>query len=308
MRAKGLVLFGVVLSVLIPATWSGATATPATATQVQRDVAASTKVTRLTPLLRADVLSAAGDFSWSNYPTLSSVSGSACDAVTACVYGDTSSKRSIVLFGDSHALMWLPAIVPFAETNKLRVVVLWQGACPPGTVSVYAPAYAYPDLCNIWRSQMITAIKTLDPVAVLLAARTTAIESAPGVYFTNAQWEAGLVTTIDELASPTTKVAVIEDTVAFNESVPACLSLHPTTVQRCAVHYPNVRHPGLQAGEAAAAAKTKALFIATRSWFCTTVCPAVIEDYIPFVDTNHVSFRYARFLSGVMGDQLKPLV
>ncbi len=306
--AKVLVAAGVALSLVLPVTLSGASVSSATALQVRQMVVSSTKTTRLSPLMKARLVASANDFSWSNYPKLSSVSGSTCDTATACVYGDAQSKRSLVLFGDSHALMWLPAVVPFAVAHKLKVVVLWQGACPPGTLSVYYPSFAYPDLCNIWRSQMIAVIKTIDPVAVLLAARTSDVKSSRTQYFTNAQWEAGLVTTVGELASSSTKVAIIEDTVTFNESVPACLALHVSAVQDCAVTDPNVKHPGLQRGEEAAATKSKALFIATKSWFCTTVCPAVIADYVPFVDTNHVSFAYARFLSGVMGDDLARLV
>jgi hypothetical protein len=224
------------------------------------------------------------------------------------VYGDRSSTRVVVLFGDSHALMWLPALAPAASADHFKLVVLWQGVCPPGDLSVYWPAFGDPPICNAWRAQMVTLIHQISPVTVLLAGRTTDVESAPGKNFTNAQWAEGLEKTIDQLSSPRTKVAVIEDTVYFDQSVIGCLSVNPSAVRRCAVPFPNPQNAGLQAGEAAAAKATGATFIATRNWFCTSTCSAVIGDYFPFIDSNHVSFAYAQFLSGVMGAAVRPLL
>ena len=42
--------------------------------------------------------------------------------MAACVYGDPSSKATIVLFGDSHALHWFPAFEPMALQHDIRPV------------------------------------------------------------------------------------------------------------------------------------------------------------------------------------------
>jgi hypothetical protein len=271
-------------------------------------VAASVHITTLSSAVAAELPAASTDFSWSDYPAVGTSTSSTCHTVTSCVYGDLSSSKVVVLFGDSHALMWLNALAPFAQSAKLKLVLLWQGLCTPGDLSVYAPGFADPPLCNAYRAQMITAIQKLAPALVVLAEKTTQVKSGPSSYFTDPQWEAGLVTTIDELQTPATKVAVLEDTPTFSSPVPECLAAHPTAVQSCAVRYSNPKIPGHESAELAAARKTGAGFVRTQGWFCTAMCSPVIGSFIPYIDTNHVSFTYAGYLSGVMGAALKPLV
>ena len=290
----------------IPA--SSASRSHGTLAQVERQVAASVHITTLSPAVAAELPAAPTDFSWSNYPAVGTSTGSTCHTVTACVYGDLTSSKVVVLFGDSHALMWLNALAPWAASDKVKLVLLWQGLCPPGDLSVYAPGFADPPLCNAYRAQMIAAIQKLAPTLVVLAEKTTQVKSAASAYFTDAQWEAGLVTTITELQTPATKVAVLEDTPTFASSVPECLAAHPTAVQSCAVRYVAPKIPGHESAELAAARKTGATYVRTQGWFCTALCSPVIGPYIPYIDTNHVSFSYAGYLSGVMGAALKPLI
>ena len=288
---------------------SGASApTPGTATQILALVAAAKNITTLPSATAAALPSAAGDFSFSNYPVLNTVSPSTCLTATACVYGDTGSTKTVVMFGDSHALMWLPAVVPVAQAHHERVVLLWQGACPPGNVSVYLPQFHYPAICNAFRSSAISIIKALKPISVLLVGASSEVQSAAGKFFTDAQWKAGLISTIKKLATTTTKIAVIEDNVTFNLFMPACLDSYPSSVQSCSVQFPNPTHRGLQKGEKDAATATKSLYVKTQQWLCTTVCSSVIGTFIPYIDNNHISFTYARYLSTVMGNELKPLV
>jgi hypothetical protein len=295
-----------ILVVMVPATASGSSSpSPATNAQVTKLVAESVKVTRVSATIARDLPTATEDFSWSNYPTLDPDGDSKCVTVTACVYGDTSSSKVVVLYGDSHALMWLPAIAPVASAKKLKLVVLWQGVCPAADLSVYIPTFGYPSLCNASRQQFITEINGLRPMTIIIAERTSSIPSSAKTDFTSAQWKAGLEKTIGLLKPSGAKVALIEDTPVFNSYVPVCLSQHSTAVKSCSVAYPNPKHPGLQSAEQAAATATHSLYVATKSWFCTTRCPAVIGTYIPFIDDNHVSFAYAQYLQGVMGTALR---
>jgi hypothetical protein len=62
-----------------------------------------------------------------------------------CTYGDKSSKRVIVLFGDSHAWMWLPAIVPFAMSKHFKVQLLTVAGCPVAEITFVWPFPHLPD-------------------------------------------------------------------------------------------------------------------------------------------------------------------
>ena len=48
-----------------------------------------------------------------------------------CRLGDASSAKSIVIFGDSHAMMWMPTLLTMAERDGWTVIPLVKSACHP---------------------------------------------------------------------------------------------------------------------------------------------------------------------------------
>ena len=269
---------------------------PGSAAQVSALVAASAKITHLSPALQAKLATASNDFNW----------GSACATVGSCVEGDLTSTKVAVLFGDSHALMWMPAINPTAIAHHIKVELVWLGGCPSATVSIYYPVLGDPDRCNAWRATTIQVIKKLNPAVVLLGGRAFA-RSSSTTFFTSDEWATGLETTIKALKSSTTKVGVIEDTVGFPAKTVSCLATYLNAVQKCSAPWPTTKAHGTQAGELKAATVTGVTFIKTHQWFCTKTCSMVIGGFFPFVDQDHVSTTYSTYLSVVMRSELKPL-
>ncbi|MGC4081760.1 MAG: SGNH hydrolase domain-containing protein [Vicinamibacterales bacterium] len=52
-------------------------------------------------------------------------------AVKECGFGPTTSPRTVVLIGDSHAGHWLPAVRrAFADTMHWRLILLTKSSCP----------------------------------------------------------------------------------------------------------------------------------------------------------------------------------
>ena len=49
----------------------------------------------------------------------------------ACVYGDRGARTTVVLFGDSHAMQYFPALQRIAGRRHWRLVELTKAACPP---------------------------------------------------------------------------------------------------------------------------------------------------------------------------------
>ncbi len=52
-------------------------------------------------------------------------------SVENCAFGDVGSPTSVVLFGDSHAAMWFPAVDAAADQHQLAALQLDQGDLPP---------------------------------------------------------------------------------------------------------------------------------------------------------------------------------
>jgi SGNH domain (fused to AT3 domains) len=284
--------------------------TPGTAAQVARLVALSHRITQVDATVAA-VLSGPSDIPQRHFPAVAN----GCNTVTQCVFGDVRGSRTVVLFGDSHAMMWVPALDPVARHDGVRLVLLWAPACPASMVTGYTyieEVVTTNAQCASWKQAEIRAIHALHPAAVLIGERTGAIvHAATHARFTTAQWAAGLQATISRLKAglPATKIGVFEDLVFFDSDVPVCLSAYPTAVQaRCSVANPNPRYPGQQVAEREVARATGAALIATRQWFCTTRCSPIVGNMVTYYNEGHVSATYAEFLSGVLGTELAPLL
>jgi len=304
------VLLALLLSGSLLTTTSEAAPATSAVDQVVSLVAGSASITTVSRAVLSALPSASADFSGRKYPAkLPAEALTACLTATACVYGKTTSKRVVVLYGDSHALMWLPALVPLASTLGVKLVLLWEGMCPPGRLSVYGPSFGLPASCDTNRPKMISVIVGLHPALVILSESTQTNQAPSNTPFTVEQWRRGLVTSIQQIRSTGTKVAILEDIPAFNQAVPRCLAANLTSVERCRITYPNLQRPGLVAAEIAAASDTKSTFVPTHQFFCASAkCFPIIGSMITYVDDNHVSFTYAKYLSAVMLEELSPLL
>jgi hypothetical protein len=298
-------------------TASGAAATssttpppPGSAVQIAELVSASPKITKLPAQTYPSIYAEASDSATHEFP----VTSYGCTSTTECVFGDPTATQTIVLLGDSHAQMWLSAVLPAVEALHGRVVLLFLGGCPAASVTVWnplplagVPAGPYIE-CNIFRAQAIKAINHLHPALVLLTDRTAMVESASGKYFTNAKWKAATKTTITKLKRPGTKVAVIGDIDYLEKPMPQCLAANPTSVQQCASPNPNPASHSNAAAERLAAQGTGAGFVNPLSWICARSCSPVVGNFLVYLNSTHLDATYTAFLSNVMQTAIQRLL
>jgi hypothetical protein len=272
--------------------------TPGTAAQVAALVAASSSIKQLPSNLVPALSQVAADTPGTYY----GVAGRECDGLTKCDFGDTKSKELLVLFGDSHAQMWLPALVPIATEEHVKLALVWDPGCPAADVTVWSvTTHSVNKGCNPFRTKMIKQIKKADPFLVLLADRTSDVPGANNKLIADSVWQAGLETTISEVKSTTTKVAVIGDIDAFDASevIAECLASNSNNVQACSVANPNPTTHEHVAAEMAAASAEHVAYLNPQPWLCTTVCSPVIGNMVAYWDAFHVSSTYAEYLSSV---------
>lgn len=288
---------------LSPASTAATPIQPGTSVQVHRLVAASTGIKKASP----GILSQLSQLSVLETRLAYPAAGVSC--LTGCTFGDPTSKREIVLFGDSHVLMWLPAVQYVALKKGYKVVLFWAPAC----AIVQLPGLTYEDNttdlnCASYFTNAIAAIKKLSPALVILGERTYGIVSEPSDKpYTSTQWTTALEKTIKELASKTTKVAMLEDIVAFDTDPLECIAAYPTSIQtKCSVPNPNPKEPGQQAAEKAAAKATHSLFVKTIPWLCSSRCSPIIGTYLSHYDQGHLAVPYAQWLAGVFQSAITP--
>jgi hypothetical protein len=278
---------------------------PGSAARVAALVAASSKIQRLPNDITPNLVQAVNDDAGSYYR--GTVHG--CIGLTACVFGDARSKTTIVLFGDSHAYMWLPALAPMAVAHKLRLILVWLPGCAAASVTMWnTGTNTVYSSCNTFRSKSIAEIRQLAPRLVLVASRTTGVAGPTNKPISNATWESGLEATIKSLATKTTNVAVIGDIVQFSVLLPDCIAAEQDDVQRCSASDPTAKAPGHYGAEASAAASTHVHYVNPQPWLCTAVCSPVIGNMIAYYNDNHVTATYAAYLASDFSEAILPLV
>ena len=71
------------------------------------------------------------------------------DQLDACRYGVAGADFTVVLYGDSHAAQWFPALEEIALDREFELVVMLKGGCPTAAVSI--PTATLARTCPIWQ-------------------------------------------------------------------------------------------------------------------------------------------------------------
>jgi hypothetical protein len=219
-----------------------------------------------------------------------------CELNNKCEYGDTKSRTTVVLLGDSHARMWLPALMPTATADHFKILVLGRDGCP--LVSYKLRTFA--DCAGVM-GPAIKAINKIKPAVVIVSNRTSWLEN-----ITSSQWQSAETDALLAIKASGAKVAMIGDDTAFNVDLIDCLAMHPSRVQECSTKSPDPAKPGHQPAESAAAASVGVVYINPLPWLCTsTKCSPIVGSFFAYWDNTHISYQYSRFLSAVLASALQ---
>jgi len=87
-----------------------------------------------------------------------------------CEYGYLKSKTTIVLFGDSHALSWFPAIEKLAIAKKWKLLSLTMSSCWPSDIPAWnSTTNKLMDNCELWRMETLSDIVALKPAMIFVS-------------------------------------------------------------------------------------------------------------------------------------------
>ncbi len=217
-----------------------------------------------------------------------------------CVFG---SGKTVVLFGDSHAAQWFPAL---RELKGWRVVTLLKGSCAAPDVGYYNETLRrhYTE-CEQWRSKTFEIIAASHPDAVVIASSSAYV---PGLV--NAQeWKAGTQRTVTRLSELGARVYLMRDTPAPRFPVPACLSRALWTNFRsrlsCGFELNESLRPNLQPVEAEAAAISGARYLDLTDLVCPGGhCAPEAKGEVIYDNGSYLTPSFVRKLTNVFQDAL----
>jgi hypothetical protein len=228
-----------------------------------------------------------------------------------CMYGDASARHTIVLFGDSHAAQWFPALEELARMRKLRIAVFVKAACPLADFEPFDPKLNRPYTeCTRWRETVFARMAQLRPELVVASQASSYDPFVARNQEAMAQWQAALVTSLDRLATVAGHVTMIRDTPLPGFHVPRCLAREAALrrVDPAACHF--VRETAAASAafaveRAAAAGRAGVSLLDLSEAICPAqVCAVERGGIVLFHDAQHLSASFARTLAGVLWAQL----
>jgi len=213
----------------------------------------------------------------------------------SCTFGDTASSATIVLFGDSHAAQWFPALERIAIDRHWKLVSLTKSACPMAATHIYDPRMLreYTE-CWEWRERTIKRIVALHPEVVILSSYST-FYLKMGV--TPHQWEQGLQSTLARFNSAGVRTLLIHDPPGPTDDVTVCLAradwMHTSTAS-CNFT------PDLSADAAVKQVENEAIEDFSRTYvsdlsrrICTTkLCDVTRNNMILYRDASHLTTQF----------------
>ncbi len=213
-----------------------------------------------------------------------------------CVYGDPAGTVTIVLFGDSHAAQWMPAINKVAIANEWRLIVHTKKACPSAEI----PTIKDPDHtdCAVWRASVIASMESLHPDLVVMSGYR--YQAAPGTEGRTPDqvWRDGTDLTVSKLKPFAEHVLLLGDSSTPKLLVPYCLAINLTNVPNCLASREEAIRPTRLGVEREVATKYDIDFIPTSDWTCTdTLCPVIVGNVLMYRDDSHLTATAAEFLS-----------
>ena len=221
-----------------------------------------------------------------------------------CILGDTTSQTTVVLFGDSHADHWLPAVERLAEARSWRLVTMLKSAC--GVVDAsrwHSPIGRMYVECDEWRRSALTEIARLRPALVIAASANSSYNGLP-----DGEATAGTARVFEALGRSSSAVLHIRDTPSLPFDAAACLERAQWRGQPLdgACTFARGGVPDVERMQAAAARRSRSVVsVDLDSLVCRTPrCSAVQNGHIVYRDRDHLTTAFAASLA----PRLLPLV
>lgn len=210
-----------------------------------------------------------------------------------CVYGSSDPSADIVLFGDSHAAQWFPAVEDFSKQNSLRLHNFTKSSCPSVDIEILNQKSAYAE-CEEWRADAIKLIGEIKPRIVVLS-NYGYVEPVDASTPLSDQWESGLSATLSALPEETA-VFIVADTPRHEVSPLGCLSQNTQDASVCDVPRSEGLNADTVAAEENAAAANGATIVDLTDYLCSDTCPVIIGDTLVYRDAHHITVPFSREL------------
>jgi peptidoglycan/LPS O-acetylase OafA/YrhL len=234
------------------------------------------------------------------------------DSRDLCPRGDPDADRSIVVFGNSHARMWIPAFDKIGKELGYKTYYFVKPNCAASLVSVgeLVPGSPLWPECDDFRSWALDQIATIHPDLAVVASSgpNPVLYDKDGNRIPKAgvpaAVEDGYVDLFQQLSTSAKDTVLLRDVPKSEELPDECLTRKGNDLGDCLFKPLAASVDDADISESAARSTGTQVVDPTR-WICWDgSCPAVIGNVLPYRDRGHLTTLYAASLADELVDSL----
>ncbi|GAA2835644.1 peptidoglycan/LPS O-acetylase OafA/YrhL [Aminobacter aminovorans] len=227
----------------------------------------------------------------------------------SCSLGAKLPRKTIVLFGDSHADHWSTPLARIAETNNWRLVTYLKSSCSVAAVPTWNVRLmrAYGE-CDVWRQTAMKEIAGLKPDAVIVSQFSYSyvendVNGGLEHLVSRDVWADGLRASLATLRKTGAEVVLLRDVPVHKSYLDRCVA-RSLWQGRSSTVCDTPRQEAIdervsKAEQAAASGLEGVRYVDLTELFCNdTTCPAMIGGKLTFRDRHHMATPYAATLAG----------
>ena len=197
----------------------------------------------------------------------------------ACEYAKLDSQKTMVLYGDSHAAQWFPALAEIASRSGYKLVSLTKSACPSVDVVRSDQGAFKMSRCKKWREDSIQRIMKMKP-DVLVMSSFQYFAQPRQFQDRDKWWDDGQRKLLAQVKNASPNLIYLIDTPHPARDIPACLANNSISQCNKTERSKNLSISGFEV-------------IDPNSWLCSRTCPAVKDGVVAYRDASHISVDIA---------------
>ena len=228
--------------------------------------------------------------------------------VPECLGGDLQGKKTLVLYGDSHASMWMPAIDTIAKKSGYKVYLFAKLACPLVESTIWSYQLNRPfQECTDWQQLVLPKIQSLKPDVLIVTDqwKPAVIDGKKSDFDTPFLWQQEFPKALTRLSSYTKRLIVMGNNPSMTQDSVTCASKPKANLGLCISGRTQAGNSQYNSIEKSAALGVGGTYIDTVDLACSQyLCPVVINNIFVYFDQWHFTASYVNWLLPVISKSL----
>ena len=192
-----------------------------------------------------------------------------------CEYANLESDKVMVLYGDSHAAQWFPALLEIANRSGYKLISLTKSACPSVETVRKDQGGFKMSRCAKWRENTTERIRQIQP-DVLVMSSFQYFAQPPQFKDRTKWWNDGQRKLLRDVKDSSSQLIYITDTPHPMRDILACLTNNSISKCNTSQRSENLSISGFKV-------------VDPNPWLCSNVCPAVKDGVVAYRDASHIS-------------------